>query len=95
MKATSIMLFIIAVEIALLVGLKVQEQYREVRYFNNCVEDIKSSKIKSDDPVAFCSGLVRQDPYLFTFNKGKVAKYLKENEPQSSEPKSDKKKETK
>ena len=58
-------------------------------------EDIKSSKIKSDDPVAFCSGLVRQDPYLFTFNKGKVAKYLKENEPQSSEPKSDKKKETK
>ena len=49
MKATSIILFIIAVEIALLVGLKVEEQYREVRCFNNCVEDIKSSKIKSDD----------------------------------------------
>ena len=79
MKATSIMLFIIAVEIALLVGLKVEEQYREV-VINNCVEDIKSSKIKSDDPVVFVL-IVRQDPYLFTFNKGKVAKYLKEMSP--------------
>ena len=56
--------------------------------------DIKIAKIKADDPIAFCSGLVRQDPYLFTFNKGKVAKYLKENDPKP-EKKSNKNKEQK
>ena len=94
MKATAIILFIIAVEIALLIGLRIQEQYQEIRYFNNCVEDIKIAKIKADDPIAFCSGLVRQGPYLFTFNKGKVAKYLKENDPKP-EKKSNKNKEQK
>mgnify|MGYP003326753627 CR=1 FL=1 len=59
--------------------LQIEEQYRDVRYLNNCKKDIKANGIKTDDPTAYCAGLVRQDPYLFTYNRGFVGKYLQQN----------------
>ncbi|MEK9681036.1 MAG: hypothetical protein VW229_05220 [Pelagibacteraceae bacterium] len=79
MKGTNILLGIIAVILAMFLGLQIEEQYRDVRYLNNCIKDIKANGIKSDDHKAYCAGLVRQDPYLFTFNKGLVAKYLQQD----------------
>jgi len=95
MKGTNILLFIIALVLSLFLGLQIEEQYRDVRYLNNCKKDIKANGIKTDDPIAYCSGLVRQDPYLFTYNRGNVGKYLRQrtsNAPNKSEPKSEPKK---
>ena len=78
MKGTNILLGIIALILALFFGLQIEEQYRDVRYLNNCKKDIKANGIKTDDPIAYCAGLIRQDPYLFTYNRGFVGKYLKE-----------------
>ena len=33
-------------------GLQIEEQYRDVRYLNNC-KDIKANGIKTDDPIAW------------------------------------------
>lgn len=79
MKGTNILLGIIALILAMFFGLQIEEQYRDVRYLNNCKKDIKANGIKTDDPIAYCAGLIRQDPYLFTYNRGFVGKYLKEN----------------
>ena len=78
MKGTNILLFIIALILLLFFGLQIEEQYRDVRYLNNCKKDIKANGIKTDDPIAYCAGLIRQDPYLFTYNRGNVGKYLRE-----------------
>ena len=79
MKGTNILLGIIALILALFFGLQIEEQYRDIRYLNNCKKDIKANGIKTDDPTAYCAGLVRQDPYLFTYNRGFVGKYLQQN----------------
>lgn len=79
MKGTNILLFIIALVLSLFLGLQIEEQYRDVRYLNNCKKDIQFKGIKTDDTTAYCAGLVRQDPYLFTYNKGFVGKYLQQN----------------
>ena len=79
MRGTNILLFIIALVLSLFLGLQIEEQYRDVRYLNNCKKDIKANGIKTNDVTAYCAGLVRQDPYLFTFNKGLVAKYLQQD----------------
>ena len=95
MKGTNILLGIIALILALFFGLQIEEQYRDVRYLNNCKKDIKANGIKTDDPTAYCAGLVRQDPYLFTYNKGFVGKYLQQNmgsAPQQSAPKTEQQK---
>ena len=95
MKGTNILLGIIALILALFFGLQIEEQYRDVRYLNNCKKDIKANGIKTDDPVAYCAGLIRQDPYLFTYNRGFIGKYLKENTsnaPQQSTPNTEQKK---
>jgi hypothetical protein len=90
MKATNILLGIIAVILALFFGLQIEEQYRDVRYLNNCKKDIKANGIQTDDATAYCAGLIRQDPYLFTYNRGMVAKYLQQNNqgaaPQGQQP---------
>ena len=90
MRATNILLGIIAVILALFFGLQIEEQYRDVRYLNNCKKDIKANGIQTDDPIAYCSGLIRQDPYLFTYNRGMVGKYLQQNNqgtaPQGQQP---------
>ena len=78
MRGTNILLFIIALVLSLFLGLQIEEQYRDVRYLNNCKKDIKANGIKTDDLTAYCSGLVRQDPYLFTYNRGNVGKYLRQ-----------------
>ena len=90
MRGTNILLFIIALVLSLFLGLQIEEQYRDVRYLNNCKKDIKANGIKTDDLTAYCSGLVRQDPYLFTYNRGNVGKYLRQrtsDTPKKSEPK--------
>ena len=95
MKGTNILLGIIALILALFFGLQIEEQYRDVRYLNNCKKDIKANGIKTDDPIAYCAGLIRQDPYLFTYNRGFVGKYLKENisnAPQQPAPNTEQKK---
>ena len=95
MKGTNILLGIIALILALFFGLQIEEQYRDVRYLNNCKKDIKSNGIKTDDPIAYCAGLIRQDPYLFTYNRGFVGKYLQENNskaPQQPAPNTEQKK---
>ena len=61
-------------------------------YINFCKKDIKANGIKTDDPTAYCAGLVRQDPYLFTYNRGFVGKYLQQNmgsAPQQPAPKTE------
>lgn len=95
MKGTNILLGIIALILALFFGLQIEEQYRDVRYLNNCKKDIKANGIKTDDPIAYCAGLIRQDPYLFTYNRGFVGKYLQENNskaPQQPAPNTEQKK---
>ena len=95
MKGTNILLGIIALILALFFGLQIEEQYRDVRYLNNCKKDIKANGIKTDDPIAYCAGLIRQDPYLFTYNRGFVGKYLQENisnSPQQPTPNTEQKK---
>ena len=95
MRGTNILLFIIALVLSLFLGLQIEEQYRDVRYLNNCKKDIKANGIKTDDPIAYCAGLIRQDPYLFTYNRGFVAKYLQENisnAPQQPAPNTEQKK---
>ncbi|MAV48371.1 MAG: hypothetical protein CMJ02_00205 [Pelagibacteraceae bacterium] len=95
MKGTNILLGFIALILALFFGLQIEEQYRDVRYLNNCKKDIKANGIKTDDPIAYCAGLIRQDPYLFTYNRGFVAKYLQENisnAPQQPAPNTEQKK---
>lgn len=95
MKGTNILLGFIALILALFFGLQIEEQYRDVRYLNNCKKDIKSNGIKTDDPIAYCAGLIRQDPYLFTYNRGFVGKYLQENNsnaPQQPAPNTEQKK---
>ena len=95
MKGTNILLGFIALILALFFGLQIEEQYRDVRYLNNCKKDIKANGIKTDDPIAYCAGLMRQDPYLFTYNRGFVAKYLQENisnAPQQPAPNTEQKK---
>ena len=95
MKGTNILLGIIALILALFFGLQIEEQYRDIRYLNNCKKDIKANGIKTDDPIAYCAGLIRQDPYLFTYNRGFVGKYLKENisnAPQQPAPNTEQKK---
>ena len=95
MKGTNILLGIIALILALFFGLQIEEQYRDVRYLNNCKKDIKANGIKTDDPIAYCAGLIRQDPYLFTYNRGFIGKYLKENisnAPQQPAPNTEQKK---
>ena len=95
MKGTNILLGIIALISALFFGLQIEEQYRDVRYLNNCKKDIKANAIKTDDPIAYCAGLIRQDPYLFTYNRGFVGKYLQENisnAPQQPTPNTEQKK---
>ena len=87
MKGTNILLGIIALILAMFLGLQIEEQYRDIRYLNNCIKDIKANGIKSDDHKAYCAGLVRQDQYLFTYNRGMVAKYLQQSDNQSSQPK--------
>ena len=92
MKGTNILLGIIALILALFFGLQIEEQYRDVRYLNNCKKDIKANGIKTDDATAYCAGLVRQDPYLFTYNRGFVGKYLQQNmgsAPQQPDPKTE------
>jgi hypothetical protein len=85
MKATNFFLFLIALVLCLFLGLKIEEQYRDVRYLTNCVENLKENNIPANDYESYCVGLVKQDPVLFTFSKGKVAKYLQkaniENKP--------------
>jgi hypothetical protein len=95
MKGTNILLGIIALILALFFGLQIEEQYRDVRYLNNCKKDIKANGIKTDDPIAYCAGLIRQDPYLFTYNRGFVGKYLQQNmgsAPQQPAPNTEQKK---
>ena len=95
MKGANILLGIIALILALFFGLQIEEQYRDVRYLNNCKKDIKANGIKTDDPIAHCAGLIRQEPYLFTYNRGFVGKYLKENTsnaPQQPAPNTEQKK---
>ena len=95
MKGTNILLGIIALILALFFGLQIEEQYRDVRYLNNCKKDIKANGIKTDDPIAYCAGLIRQDPDLFTYNRGFVGKYLQENisnAPQQPAPNTEQKK---
>ena len=95
MKGTNILLGFIALILALFFGLQIEEQYRDVRYLNNCKKDIKANGIKTDDPIAYCAGLIRQDPYLFTYNRGFVGKYLQENNskaPQQPAPNTEQKK---
>jgi hypothetical protein len=95
MKGTNILLGIIALILALFFGLQIEEQYRDVRYLNNCKKDIKANGIKTDDPIAYCAGLIRQDPYLFTYNRGFVGKHLQENisnAPQQPAPNTEQKK---
>ena len=95
MKGTNILLGFIALILALFFGLQIEEQYRDVRYLNNCKKDIKANGIKTDDPIAYCAGLIRQYPYLFTYNRGFVAKYLQENisnAPQQPAPNTEQKK---
>lgn len=95
MKGTNILLGFIALILALFFGLQIEEQYRDVRYLNNCKKDIKAKGIKTDDPIAYCAGLIRQDPYLFTYNRGFVGKYLQENTsnaPQQPAPNTEQKK---
>ncbi len=90
MRGTNILLFIIALVLSLFLGLQIEEQYRDVRYLNNCKKDIKANGIKTNDLTAYCAGLVRQDPYLFTYNRGNVGKYLRQgtsDAPKKSEPK--------
>ena len=60
-----------------------------------CKKDIKANGIQTNDVTAYCAGLVRQDPYLFTYNRGNVAKYLRERTseaPKKTLPKSEPKK---
>ena len=95
MKGANILLFIIVIMLAMFLGLQIEEQYRDVRYLNNCKKDIKSKGIKTDDTTAYCAGLVRQDPYLFTYNRGYVGKYLQQNNMSSSPQKSPTEKESK
>ncbi len=55
----------------------------------------KANGIKTNDVTAYCAGLVRQDPYLFTYNRGNVGKYLRERtseSPKKPAPKSEPKK---
>ena len=95
MKGTNILLGIIALILAMFFGLQIEEQYRDVRYLNNCKKDIKANGIKTDDSIAYCAGLIRQDPYLFTYNRGFVGKYLQENisnAPQQPAPNTEQKK---
>ena len=95
MKGTNILLGIIALILALFFGLQIEEQYRDVRYLNNYKKDIKANGIKTDDPIAYCAGLIRQDPFLFTYNRGFVGKYLQENisnAPQQPAPNTEQKK---
>ena len=95
MKGTNILLGIIALILALFFGLQIEEQYRDVRYLNNCKKDIKANEIKTDDPIAYCAVVIRQDPYLFTYNRGFVGKYLQENisnAPQQPAPNTEQKK---
>ena len=66
MRGTNILLFIIALVLSLFLGLQVEEQYRDVRYLNNCKKDIKANGIPTDDLTAYCAGLVRQDPVSYT-----------------------------
>lgn len=75
-KTTNILLGIIALILSLFFGLQIESQYRDVRYLNNCVKDLKANAIRADDHVAYCAGLVRQDPFLFNYSRGKVGKYL-------------------
>lgn len=95
MRGTNILLFIIALVLSLFLGLQIEEQYRDVRYLNNCKKDIKANGIQTNDVTAYCAGLVRQDPYLFTYNRGNVGKYLRERTseaPKKTVPKSEPKK---
>jgi hypothetical protein len=96
MKGTNILLGIIALILALFFGLQIEEQYRDIRYLNNCKKDIQAKGIKTNDPTAYCAGLVRQDPYLFTYNRGFIGKYLQENNvgsaPKNQAPKAEPKK---
>ena len=95
MRGTNILLFIIALVLSLFLGLQIEEQYRDVRYLNNCKKDIKANGIPTDDLTAYCAGLVRQDPYLFNYNRGYVGKYLRQRAgetPKKPAPKTDPKK---
>ena len=87
MNGTNFLLGLIALILAGFLGLQIESQYRDVRYLKNCVNDIRFNGIKTDDHVAYCAGLIRQDPYLFTYNRGMVAKYLQQSDNQSSQPK--------
>ena len=49
MKGTNILLGIIALILALFFGLQIEEQYRDVRYLNNCKKDIKANGIKPEE----------------------------------------------
>ena len=89
MNGTNFLLGLIALILAGFLGLQIESQYRDVRYLKNCVNDIRFNGIKTDDHVAYCAGLIRQDPYLFTYNKGRVAKYLQKD--QSNAPQAPKK----
>ena len=55
MKATAIILFIIAVEIALLIGLRIQEQYQEIAQLKQqqtlLTQQIESLKAPSISPM--------------------------------------------
>ena len=73
---TNVLLGIIALVLILFFGLQIESQYRDVRYLNNCVKDLKANAIRTDDHVAYCAGLIRQDPFLFNYSRGEVAKYL-------------------
>ena len=90
MRATNILLGIIAVILALFFGLQLAEQDRDVRYLINFNKFIKANGIQTDDETAYFVGLIRQSPYLFTYNRGMVGKYLQQNNqgaaPQGQQP---------
>ena len=56
MRGTNILLFIIALVLSLFLGLQIEEQYRDVRYLNNCKKDIKANGIQTNDVTAYCAG---------------------------------------
>ena len=67
----------IALALFMLIGLQIEQQYRSVRYFENCMEQSFNKDLKYYEKVEHCSDVKSDDVSSFNYHRGITREYLK------------------
>ena len=77
-----------AIGLFLLVGLRIEKQYRSIRYFDNCMNQTWKIGLKpikkpyseedNEELASTCTQVRKASPSAFTHFKGKTHKYITE-----------------